>query len=148
MRSVAEILATKTSPTIHTTTPETSVYDAMQRMAEQRIGALLVMNGEALVGIVTERDYARKIALKSRRSKRTAVRDIMTSPVTCVGPEQTSDDCMALMAKHQFRHLPVVEQGRVLGMVSIRDLVDEIVADRRLLVDELEQAIVSTQNKH
>jgi CBS domain-containing protein len=146
MRSVAEILASK-QPILHSTTPETTVFDAMKQMAQERVGALLVMSGGTLAGIVTERDYARKIALKARRSKRTPVRDIMTSPVVCVAPVMTSDDCMALMAKHQFRHLPVVENGRVIGVVSIRDLVDEIVADRRLLVDELEQAI-DTTHKH
>jgi CBS domain-containing protein len=146
MRSVAEILASK-QPILHTTTPETMVFDAMQQMAQERVGALLVLSGEKLAGIVTERDYARKVALKSRRSKRTPVRDIMTSPVVCVAPAMTSDDCMALMAKHQFRHLPVVENGRVIGVVSIRDLVDEIVADRRLLVEELEQAIDDTTHK-
>ncbi len=144
MQTVAEILAAKASSTVHTTTPATSVYNAMRTMAEQRIGALLVMDGEEIAGILTERDYARKIALQARTSKRTAVRDIMTTPVVCVTPQQTSDDCMALMAQHQFRHLPVLEGGRVVGMVSIRDLVDEIVADRRLLVDELEQVIGST----
>jgi IMP dehydrogenase len=116
-------------------------------MSAQRIGALLVMNGSEVVGIVTERDYARKVALKSRKSRRTPVRDIMTSPVVCVARDQTSEDCMALMAQHQFRHLPVIENGRVLGMVSIRDLVDEIIADRRLLVDELEHVIHSTPSQ-
>lgn len=143
MQTVAEILAAKPGSTLHTTTPATSVYNAMKLMAEQRVGALLVMDGDELAGIITERDYARKIALKARTSKRTAVRDIMTTPVVCVSPEQTSDDCMALMAQHQFRHLPVRDAGRIVGMVSIRDLVDEIVADRRLLVNELEKAIGS-----
>ncbi len=144
MQTVAEIIKAKPSATVHTTTPATSVYEAMKLMAERRIGALLVMDGNDIAGIMTERDYARKIALKSRTSKRTAVRDIMSSPVISVTPQQTSDDCMALMAQHQFRHLPVVENGRVMGMVSIRDLVDEIVADRRLLVNELEKAIEAT----
>ena len=145
MRTVAEIIAAKASPTLYITSPTTSVYEAMKLMATHRVGALLVMDGDTLAGIITERDYARKIALKSRKSRSTAVRDIMSSPVVTVSPEQTSDDCMALMASHQFRHLPVLVDGRVTGMVSIRDLVDDIVADRRLLVNELEQAIDATK---
>src|SRR4051812_36699691 len=123
MRNVAEILAAKASSKLHTISPETAVYDAMQRMSDERIGALLVVADGAVVGIVTERDYARKIALKARRSKPTSVREIMSTPVVSVTPNETTDDCMALMAKHQFRHLPVVDHGGVIGMVSIRDLV-------------------------
>ena len=137
MRRVEDILASKASRTVHTIAPSASVYEAMRIMEKERIGGLLVMQGTELVGIVTERDFARKIALRARKSHQTPVRDVMSSPVVTVSPSHTSDDCLVIMARCQIRHLPVVDEAAPVGMISVRDLVDEIVADRRLL--ELEQ---------
>lgn len=133
MRRVSDMLASRTTQDIHTIAPDERVYAAMKAMEQNAIGALLVMEGGRMIGIVTERDYARKIALRLRKSRDTAVRTIMSVPVISVTPRHTSDDCLVLMAKHQIRHLPVVRDGTVIGMISIRDLVDEIITDRRLL---------------
>src|SRR5688572_29877645 len=107
MKSVAQILKTKLEQTVHTITPSTSVFEAVRQMAEKNIGALLVMEDVKIVGIITERDYARKIVLIGRSSKETAVRDVMTSPVMYVRPDQTNEECMALMTDNRVRHLPV-----------------------------------------
>ena len=110
MTAVADILKSKADPAVHTIAPLTSVFDALQRMAEKGIGALLVLEGDAIVGIVTERDYARKIVLMGRTSALTLVRDVMTSPVMFVGPAQTGEQCMALMTDNRLRHLPVFDR--------------------------------------
>ena len=129
MQTVAEMLESKPDRTVHTITPASTVFEAMTLMAERNIGALVVMEGPQIVGIVTERDYAKKIVLKAKVSRKTPVRDIMTATVICVRPDQTSQDCMALMGKNRMRHLPVVENGKLIGMISIRDLVDDIIAN-------------------
>lgn len=129
MQIVADILRSKPDQTVHTIGPATMVFEAMRLMTKKRIGALVVTEGEEIVGIVTERDYAQKIALKERTSRTTPVRDIMTSPVIHVRPDQTSEDCMVLMGSHHMRHLPVMEGGKLVGMVSIRDLVNDIIAN-------------------
>lgn len=129
MQIVADILRSKPDQTVHTIGPATMVFEAMQLMTKKRIGALVVTEGDEIVGIVTERDYAQKVALKARTSRTTPVRDIMTSPVIHVRPDQTSEDCMVLMGSHHMRHLPVMEGGKLVGMVSIRDLVNDIIAN-------------------
>ncbi len=129
MQRVADILRARPDPVVYTIEPTASVLDAMGLMADKRIGALVVIEGGQVVGIVTERDYARKIALQSRVSRTTPVRDIMTSAVIHVRPDQTSEDCMTLMARNHLRHLPVIDGGRLVGMISIRDLVNEIIAN-------------------
>lgn len=141
MTAVADILKTKADPTVHAVRPDDSVFDALQRMADKGIGALLVMDGEAIVGIVTERDYARKIALKGRTSALTLVRDVMTTSVLFVKPEQTSEDCMALMTNNRVRHLPVVDDGKLLGLISIGDLVKEIISEQKFTIEQLEHYI-------
>src|ERR1700682_6135382 len=115
MKSVAHILKSTADPTVYTITPTASVFDALKLMAEKSIGALMVMEGEQVVGIITERDYARKVVLKERASRNTAVRDIMTAPVIYVRSDDTSDDCIRLMGKNRLRHLPVMENGKVIG---------------------------------
>jgi len=125
MLSVEEILRSKADRTVWTTAPTTAVASAMQMMADKQIGALVVLDKGEVVGIVTERDYARK-TLGSRAGE-LLVRDIMSSPVLHVGPDQTSDDCVTMMALNKLRHLPVMDGGRLIGMVSIRDLVDRII---------------------
>ena len=129
MQIVADILRSKSDRAVHTIGPATMVFDAVQLMTDRRIGALVVTEGDAIVGIVTERDYAQKIALKNRASRTTPVRDIMTTPVIHVRPDQTSEDCMVLMGTHHLRHLPVMDGGRLVGMISIRDLVNDIIAN-------------------
>ena len=117
------------------------MFDAIKLMADKNIGALLVMEGEQVAGIITERDYARKVVLMSRSSKQTTVREIMTSAVMYVGPEQTSEECMVLMTENRLRHLPVIDAGRLLGIISIGDLVKDIIAEQRFTIEQLEHYI-------
>lgn len=141
MTSVAQVLKSKQEQVVHTIGANDSVYDAIRLMAEKHIGALVVLDGEAIVGIVTERDYARKIVLMDRSSKTTAVRDIMTPHVRFVQLDQTTYDCMALMTERRMRHLPVMEDGKLIGMVSIGDLVKEIIAEQQFTISQLEHYI-------
>lgn len=143
--TVAEVLRGKQSQTVYTISPTASVYDALVLMAEKGIGALLVMDGGHVVGIVTERDYARKIALMSRLSRETEVREIMTSAVMYVRPSQTSDECMALMTENRLRHLPVMENGQLLGMISIGDLVKGIISEQQFIIEQLEHYITGVR---
>jgi len=129
MQTVADILRSKPDQTVHTIGGAEMVFEAMRLMTEKSIGALVVTDGEAVVGIVTERDYAQKIALKDRASRTTPVRDIMSAPVIHVRPDQTSEDCMVLMGTRHLRHLPVVDGAKLVGMVSVRDLVNDIIAN-------------------
>jgi CBS domain-containing protein len=123
--------------------PETPVLEAIRAMAEHHIGALLVMKGEVLAGIVSERDYARKVILLGRSSSDTPVRDIMTTPVLTVSPETSVEQCMQLVTDKRVRHLPVVEAGRVVGMVSIGDLVKAVIAAQQQQIEQLESYIHS-----
>lgn len=141
MTAVADILKSKSDNTVHAIAPGDSVLDALQRMAEKRIGALLVMEGETIVGIVTERDYARKIALLGRTSAATLVRDVMTADVMYVRPTQTSQECMALMTENRLRHLPVVDGARLVGLISIGDLVKDIISEQKFIIEQLEHYI-------
>ena len=117
------------------------MFDALKLMADKSIGALLVMEGEEVVGIITERDYARKVILMSRSSKETPVRDIMTSSVMYVRPDQTSEECMVLMTENRLRHLPVMDGGRLLGLISIGDLVKDIISEQKFIIEQLEHYI-------
>ena len=142
MTSVADILKSKAESAVHTIAPTDSVLDALRRMADKGIGALLVTEGEAIVGIVTERDYARKIALLGRTSAATLVRDVMTRDVLFVRPSQSSQECMALMTENRLRHLPVVnEEGRLIGLISIGDLVKDIISEQKFIIEQLEHYI-------
>jgi len=117
--------------------PETSVYDALALMAEKGIGALVVTQGPAVVGLISERDYARNVALKGRNSRETPVGDIMTSRVACVGPDQTVQECMTIMTEMRVRHLPVMEGETLAGLVSIGDLVKAIIEEQEALIEHL-----------
>jgi CBS domain-containing protein len=141
MKTAAEILKAKAKPAVHTIAPDDSVFDALQLMADKDIGALLVMEADRIVGIVTERDYARKIVLMSRSSKETPVREIMTSAVMYVRPGQTSDECMVLMTENRLRHLPVIDGDELLGLISIGDLVKSIISEQRFTIEQLEHYI-------
>ena len=122
-------------------TPDTMVYDAIALMAEKGIGALLVMCGEKPVGMLSERDYTRKIALEGRSSRDTTVKDIMSSRVICVTCDNTVEDCMQIMTTHHIRHLPVVDHGRVVGVISISDLVNWIISAQEATIDQLHNYI-------
>jgi CBS domain-containing protein len=123
--------------------PEAPVLEAIRAMAEHHVGALLVMKGEVLAGIVSERDYARKVILRGRSSSDTPVRDIMTYPVLTVSPDTSVEQCMQLVTDKHVRHLPVVEAGRVVGMVSIGDLVKAVIAEQQQQIQQLESYIHS-----
>lgn len=141
MTSVAQILKSKPEQVVYTIAAADSVYNAIRLMAEKQIGALVVTDGGGIAGIVTERDYARKVVLMDRSSKTTPVRDIMSPHVRFVQPEQTTYDCMALMTERRMRHLPVLENGKLIGMVSIGDLVKEIIAEQQFTISQLEHYI-------
>ena len=137
MITVAQILRSKGDSAVHTVGPGASVYEAMSLMAEKNIGALLVSEGEAIIGIVTERDYARKIVLMGRSSKEALVRDIMTSPVMYVEPHQSNEECMALITEKRLRHLPVFDGGKLVGLISSGDLVKEVISEQSFIIDQL-----------
>jgi CBS domain-containing protein len=141
MTTVARILESKPDRTVYTIRPDASVFEAIKLMAEKGIGALLVTDAEKIVGIVTERDYARKVILRSRSSLETPVRDIMTAAVLYVRPGQTSEECMALMTGNRLRHLPVLDDGRLVGIVSIGDLVKDIISEQKFIIEQLERYI-------
>ena len=142
MTAVAHILKAKPDQTVYAVAPVASVFDAVKLMAEKGIGALLVMEGETIVGIVTERDYARKIVLMGRSSKETPVREIMTSPVMYVRLDQTSEECMALMTENRLRHLPVLDGHTLIGLVSIGDMVKDIISEQRIVIEHLTHYIM------
>lgn len=142
MKPVSELLRQRAG-TLRTVRPDVSVFDALKLLAEYEVGALVVMDGARMVGIVSERDYTRKVALQGRNSKETPVADIMTTNVYKVSPTTRTRDCMALMREKRIRHLPVVDGDRVLGMISIRDLMDDLIHDHEVTIAQLESYIHS-----
>jgi CBS domain-containing protein len=137
---VSSVLIGKTSA-LWSIAPEATVFEAIKLMAEKNIGSLLVMAGNKLVGVFTERDYTRKIALQGKTSKETRVADIMTGKVISVTPDDSVEDCMHLMTNHRVRHLPVLEGGNVIGLVSIGDLVNWIISTQNAHIEQMEQYI-------
>src|SRR3970040_673557 len=141
MKNVAEILRSKPEQTVHSVAPGVSVYDALGLMADKNIGALLVVEEGKIVGILSERDYARKVVLMDRSSKQTAVREVMTSSVMYARPDQTNEECMPLMPANRLRHLPLIDHGRLLGLVSIGDLVKDIISEQQFTIEQLQHYI-------
>ena len=140
MKLVQHLLDAKGDEVI-SISPDASVFDAIKLMAEKGVGSLVVMEGGDLKGIVTERDYARKVIIKGRSSESTAVGEIMTADVTTTTTDQTVNQCMSLMTKKSIRHLPVVADARVIGMLSMRDLVQAIISDQQEEIEQLEHYI-------
>ena len=136
-----DVLAHKGNPAVISVDPLTTVYEAMQMMADHHIGALTVMQDEKLIGIVTERDYARKVILKNRSSKTTHVSEIMTADVITVTLDNGVDECVDKMREHYIRHLVVVEAGQVIGMLSLRDLYSEIIQEQSETIDQLQHYV-------
>ena len=142
MKPVIELLKNR-DPSLYKMAPDLLVFDGLKLLAEYGVGAVLVMEGEQLVGVFSERDYTRKVALQGRNSRETRVADIMTRDVITVVPQTGTRACMALMSQNKIRHLPVVEGTRVLGMISIRDIMDDIIADHETTIAQLQSYITS-----
>lgn len=142
MKPISELLKQRNSA-LYQIAPTVSVFDALVLLAKLEVGALLVMQDGKLQGVVSERDYTRKVALQGRNSKETTVAEIMTREVITVGPQAGTRACMSLMSQKKFRHLPVVDDGKVLGMISIRDIMDDIIADNEHTISQLTSYINS-----
>lgn len=142
MKTVRQLLQSKGSA-VYSVTPEASVFDALKLMADKNIGALLVVSGGKIAGIMSERDYARKVILHGKSSHDMLVREIMSEKVVTVQPEQTVENCMALMTGKRIRHLPVVKDDKIVGLLSIGDLVKEVIAEQEQTIKQLESYIHS-----
>lgn len=141
MNIVKQILQTK-GDQVWSVTPQTSIYDGLQLMAEKGIGALLVIENDEVTGIFSERDYARKVILKGKTSKETTIGEVMTKRVLCVHPSTTVNECMALMTQQKIRHLPVMEDDVLVGFISIGDVVKSIISEQEYLIEHLENYII------
>ncbi|MGQ0711159.1 MAG: CBS domain-containing protein [Rhodoferax sp.] len=142
MRPISDLLK-KRGTTVYSIAPQTTVFEALRSLADYNVGALMVMDEGKLVGVFSERDYTRKIALAGRSSRDTVVREIMTANVITVSPQMRTKDCLALMSQKRIRHLPVVDGDQVLGMISIRDIMNDIIADHELTISFLQHYIAS-----
>lgn len=140
MRTVKQLLESK-GHDVWSVSPDTSVLEAIKKMADKQVGALLVLDHDKPVGIVSERDYARKVILQGRSSQETPVKEIMTTRVVCARPDLNVEECMAIMTDRRIRHLPVMEGDQLLGMISIGDLVKAIIADQQFIINQLERYI-------
>ncbi|MEJ2473269.1 MAG: CBS domain-containing protein [Desulfobacterales bacterium] len=140
MKTVRDILREKGTQ-VYATSPDASVYDALQQMADKNIGALIVFEGDRMVGLISERDYARKIVLKNKFSRETAVSEIMSRDVVTVSPDRNLEECMEVITARRVRHLPVVEDDRVLGIISIGDIVKGIIEHKEFVIEQLEYYI-------
>jgi len=144
METIREILDNK-GRDIFSVAPDTTVFEALKLMAEKNIGAVLVLEGTKLVGIMSERDYARKIALKGKFSKEVPVKEIMSSEVICVGPEQTINNTKAIMISKRIRHLPILEEDKLIGLISIGDVVNAVLDENSFIIDQLQTYIKGVQ---
>lgn len=140
MRTASDIIAYK-GRTVWSVSPDDTVLHALGVMAEQEIGAVLVLEGNRLAGILSERDYARKVVLMGRSSRESAIRDVMTRDVICVRPDHTIEECLALMTERRVRHLPVIDKGALCGLVSIGDLVKATIAEQEYVIEQLQHYI-------
>ena len=136
MKTIKQVLA-RNGGEVYSTSPEVSIIEAVKIMADKRVGALLVLDGKVLKGIISDQDYTRKIVLHDRDASRMQVVEAMTSPVLTTRPEQSVDECMAIMTDNRIRHLPVVDNGQLVGLVSIGDLVKEVVSEQQFMIDQL-----------
>ena len=141
MNTVAQILGSKPDRAVYTMEPTASAHEAVRLMVDKNIGALVVVERGQVVGIVSERDYTRKLVLMARSPTETLLRDIMSSPVMYVHLQQTSDECMALMTENRLRHLPVMDDGRLIGLISIGDLVKATISEQQFIIEQLEHYI-------
>ncbi len=142
MKSLKQLLEAKGGG-IHSTAPDARVFEALKLMAEKNVGALVVLDGGQLAGIFSERDYARKVALLGKSSKDTPVREVMTAKVVTIDPDRTAGECMALMTEKRFRHVPVMENAQIIGVISIGDVVREVVEEQQFTIKQLESYIHS-----
>ena len=142
MKHIVELLD-KNDPAVFKVAPNVMVFDGLQLLADHGIGALLVMEGVKLVGIFSERDYTRKVALQGKNSRETPISEIMTANVISVAPKTGTRECMALMSQNKIRHLPLVDNGKVIGMISIRDIMDDIISDHERTIAQLHTYITS-----
>ena len=145
MTTVAEIIKSKSEAKVYSVTPTDTVLTALKLMADKHIGALLVMEGEQIAGIFTERDYARKLVLLGRASSDTPMGQVMTTAVRFVEPTHSVEQCMALMTENRLRHLPVVDKGRVVGLISIGDLVKSVISEQQFIIAEMERYITGAR---
>jgi len=139
--NIIETLLGEQNKDVWTVSPEDSVFDAIKLMSEKKVGALPVVSDEKLVGMISERDYARKVILENRSSKETLVKDIMTARVFHIVPEQKVEECMAIMTEHHIRHLPVVDGKKLIGIISVGDVVKHIISDQKFKIEQLEHTI-------
>jgi CBS domain-containing protein len=142
MKPIVELLD-KRDPALFKVAPHVMVFDGLQLLADHGVGAMLVMEGDKLVGVFSERDYTRKVALKGKNSRETPISEIMTANVISVPPKTGTRECMTLMSQHKIRHLPLVDNGKVVGMISIRDIMDDIIADQEQTIGQLQTYISS-----
>ncbi|MBN1866949.1 CBS domain-containing protein [Candidatus Sumerlaeota bacterium] len=140
MITVSEVLQSKGGE-VWSVTPETMVFDAVQLLAEKEIGALVVVEEDRPAGMLSERDYTRKVVLEGKSSKNTPVGDIMSRRVVCVGPQQSMEECMALMTDKHIRHLPVMDKGQLVGIVSIGDVVKAVISEKQFVIEQMEHYI-------
>ena len=140
MTTIAQLLREK-GHTVFSIGPDETVYEALQKMAEANVGCLVVLKDGALVGMISERDYARNVVLKRRTSSATHVQEIMHTAVLYATPDRTVEECMAVMTEKRIRHLPVIDQGQLIGVISIGDLVKSVISDQKFMIDQLEHFI-------
>lgn len=140
MKTVRDLLKVK-GYDVWSVRPDTTVFEALELMSDRNIGAVLVTEGDQLVGILSERDYARKVEMVGRSARNTTAREIMTKRVLSVHPDQTVEDCMALMTERRLRHLPVIQHGQVLGLISIGDVVKAVISEQEFVIGQLETYI-------
>lgn len=141
MTTVRDLLKVK-GDAVWSVPPDATVFEALELMSDRNIGAVLIMEGAVLIGILSERDYARKVEMAGRSARDTIVREIMTRRVLTVQPDQTVADCMALMTEHRMRHLPVMQNGRLLGLISIGDVVRAVISEQEFVIGQLETYIM------